>query len=178
MQNERERMNIQFENRYYSDDSMLSEYVHKVLCKRIYLMGAVFAPIAFIMTGIMLMKQDYILTAVFGVCLFIFIFTILITPPLTIRQLGESNKRMHNGKNHEAVIQFGENISISQGTFSLTIEYDQILRIYELKHSFVLMFAKSSGIIIDPNGFTIGDFNAFKEFIRTRCKSDTAVVMQ
>ena len=27
------------------------------------------------------------------------------------------------------------------------------------------MFAKSSGIILDPAGFTIGDFNSFKEFI-------------
>ena len=41
-------MNIQFENRYYSDKLMISEYVHKILCKRIYLMGAVFAPIALI----------------------------------------------------------------------------------------------------------------------------------
>ena len=158
-------MNILFENRYHTDDKMLSEYVHKVLCKRIYLMGAVFAPIAFIMAGITIMKKDYIFAAVFGVCLFIIIFTILVTPPLTIRQLKENNKRLLNGKDHEAVIQFGDNIKITQGSFSLTMEYNQILKIHELKHSYVLMFAKSSGIILDPGGFTIGDFNAFKEFM-------------
>ncbi|MTK07851.1 MAG: YcxB family protein [Hungatella sp.] len=161
-------MNILYENRYDTDDKMLSEYVHKVLCKRIYFMGAVFAPIAFIMIGITMMKKDYIQVAVFGVCLFILIFTILITPPLTIRQLKESNKRLLNGKDPEAVIQFGDNIKINQGTFSLTMEYNQILKIYELKHSYVLMFAKSSGIILDPAGFTIGDFNSFKEFIKAK----------
>ena len=161
-------MSILFENRYYTDNKMLSEYVHKVLCKRIYFMGAVFAPIAFIMAGITMMKKDYIFTAVFGVCLFIIIFTILVTPPLTIRQLKENNKRLLNGKNHEAVIQFGDNIKITQGTFSLTMEYNQILKICELKHSYVLMFAKSSGIILDPAGFTTGDLNTFKEFIRTK----------
>ena len=158
-------MNILFENRYHTHDKMLSEYVHKVLCKRIFIMGAVFIPIAFIMTGFTMMKKDYIFTAVFGVCLFIITFTILITPPLTIRQLKENNKRLLNGKDYEAVIQFGDNIKINQGTFSLTIEYNQILKIHELKHSYVLMFAKSSGIILDPAGFTIGDFNTFKEFI-------------
>lgn len=163
-------MNILFENRYKTDDRMLSEYVHKILCRKIYFMGAIFAPISFIMAGITLAKQDYILAAVLGVCLFITIVTMLITPPLTIRQLKEYDKRLNNGKNHEAIIQFGENISIAQGTFSLTIEYGQVLKIYELKHSFVLMFARSSGIILDPSGFTIGDFNTFKEFIRTKCQ--------
>ena len=158
-------MNILFENRYHTDDKMLSEYVHKVLCKRIYFMGAVFTPIALIMTGITMVKKDYIFNAVFGVCLFIITFTILITPPLTIRQLIENNKRLLNGKDYEAIIQFGDNIKINQGTFSLTIEYNQILKIHELKHSYVLMFAKSSGIILDPAGFTIGDFSTFKEFI-------------
>jgi hypothetical protein len=161
-------MDILFENRYQTDDKMLSEYVHKVLCKKIYAMGAVFAPIAFAMTVITMVKQEYILAAVFGVCLFINIITILFTPPLTIRQLQESSKRLHNGENHEAVIQFGDDIKISQGTFSLSIEYNQILKIYELKHSYVLMFAKSNGIILDPAGFTIGDFNTFKEFIGTK----------
>ncbi len=85
--------------------------------------------------------------------------------PLTIRQLKENNKRLLNGKDYEAIIQFGDNIKINQGTFSLTIEYNQILKIHELKHSYVLMFAKSSGIILDPAGFTIGDFSTFKEFI-------------
>ena len=37
-----------FENRYYSTDQMLSEYVHRVLCRKIVLFGA---PIA-------LMKED------------------------------------------------------------------------------------------------------------------------
>lgn len=163
-------MNIQFENRYYTNKLMITEYVHKVLCKRIYLMGAVFAPIALVMTGITLIRQDYILTAVFGVCLFILIFSILITPPLTVRQLQENDNKLHNGKKHEAILQFGDNISISQGTFSLTIEYSQILRTYELRHSFVLMFAKNSGIIIDPEGFVIGDFCDFKEFISKKCR--------
>lgn len=162
-------MNIQFENRYYSDKLMISEYVHKILCKRIYIMGAVVAPIALIMTGITLIRQDYILTAVFGVCLFILIFTILITPPMTIRQMQEYDRKLNNGKKNEAIIQFGEKISISQGTFFLTIEYSQILKTYELRNSFVLMFTKNSGIIIDPNGFTIGDFSDFKEFISRKC---------
>nr|WP_288828412.1 YcxB family protein [uncultured Clostridium sp.] len=162
-------MNIQFENRYYSDKLMISEYVHKILCKRIYIMGAVVAPIALIMTGITLIRQDYILTAVFGVCLFILIFTILITPPMTIRQMQEYDRKLNNGKKNEAIIQFGEKISISQGTFFLTIEYSQILKTYELRNSFVLMFTKNSGIIIDPNGFTKGDFSDFKEFISKKC---------
>lgn len=162
-------MNIQFENRYDSDDAMISEYVHKVICRRIYFMGAVFIPIALILIGITLSEQNYIMTAVLGVCLLIITSTTLITPPMTIRQLKEFDYRMHNGKKPEAVIQFCEHISITKGTFSLTIEYSQIIKTYELKHSFVLMFAKNNGIIIDPTGFTVGSYHEFKEFIRTKC---------
>ena len=162
-------MHIQFENRYDSADAMVPEYVHKVLCRRIYFMGAVLFPIALIMIAIMLSKQNYIMTAVFGVCLFIITSTILITPPMMIRQMKEIDSRLLNGKKPEAVIQFGENISITQGTFSLTIEYSQIIKTYELKHSFVLMFAKNNGVIIDPAGFSVGGYNEFKEFIRKKC---------
>ena len=165
-------MNLQFENRYYSNHAMISEYVHKVLCKRIYQMAAIFVPIALFMTIISLNNQDYIMTAVFGVCLFIIVFTVLVSPILTIKQLKETDRQMHNGKNPEAVVQFGDNISISQGTFTLSIDYSQVIKTYQLKHSFVLMFAKGSGVMIDPKGFTTGDFHEFKEFIQSKCKGN------
>lgn len=165
-------MNLQYENRYYSNQAMISEYVHKVLCKRIYQMGAILVPIALLMTVITMKNQDYIMTAVFGVCLFIIVFTVLVSPILTVRQLKETDKRLHNGKNPEAVVQFGDNISISQGTFTLSINYSQVIKTYQLKHSFVLMFAKGSGIMIDPAGFTKGDFHGFKEFIQLKCKGN------
>ena len=48
----------------------------------------------------------------------------------------------------------------------LTIEYRKILRVLRLKHSYMLMMGKRNGVMLDPNGFTKGTFEEFKQFLR------------
>ncbi len=162
-------MNYKFENRYYSTDEILSEYVHKVLCRKLKVMGAIIAAAALIMLFISFLDNNYILSAVFGVCLFISVCVTVLSPSLMLKQLKESDRRIHNDKKFETVVQFGDNISISEGAFSLAIEFAQILKVYSLKHSYVLMFGKNNAIIINPDTFTLGTFEEFKSFIQSRC---------
>lgn len=162
-------MKIEFENRYTLTDQMISEYVHKVLCRKIKRMARIFLPLSLIMTAFTFWRNDYVSTAVFGVCAFIIAFTALLSPIVMIKQLKDHDKRLHNGIHHETVLQFGEQVFMTEGSFSLTMEYSQFLEINYLKHSCVLMFSKYNGIIISPEGFYIGDFKTFQEFIRERC---------
>lgn len=161
---------MKFENRYYVTDEMLSEYVNKVLCKRLKRLGLIVTIAALLMLWLTWTNGDYILSAVFGSCLFISVFTILIAPPLTLRQLKESERRLHNNKKFETIVQFDKNITMTEGSFSLTVEYTQILKIYVLKYSYVLMLGRNNAIIIQPDHFTIGSFEEFKPYIESKCQ--------
>lgn len=162
-------MELKFENRYFSTNEMLSEYVNKVLCKKIKLQGTILLVISFIMFILTWLQKDYPLSAVFGTCSFITLFVTVLSPFLLLKQLKQHNARIHNGKEPETIIQFGDHITITEGTFSLTLEYNQILKRYSLKHSYILMIGAKNAIILSPDHFTIGSFDAFIPFIESMC---------
>ena len=57
-------------------------------------------------------------------------------------------------------------VSYTPGNVS-TYDYDQIEKIYSLKSSYTLIFAKNSGtLILSREGFTKGTFSEFKQFLR------------
>ncbi|MFZ2539076.1 MAG: hypothetical protein WAX04_09255 [Oscillospiraceae bacterium] len=158
-------MDIKFENQYYSTNEMLSEYVNKVLCRKMRVLGTIVSVVALVMLFITFFDNDYILSTVFGISLFLSAFVTIIAPLLMIRNLKESDKHIHNGKKFKTIVLFGDNITISEGSFSLTVEYAQILKTHSLEHSYVLMFGKCNGIILSLDHFTVGTFEDFKLFI-------------
>ncbi|PWL90767.1 MAG: hypothetical protein DBY10_04770 [Clostridiales bacterium] len=158
-----------FENRYYSTDQMLSEYVHRVLCRKIVLFGAPIALVALIFAMLSWLDRDTVFFTLFGVCFLIVLLTALLSPTLMLRQMKEDDRRLHNGQKFETIVQFGDRILIREGTFSLACTYDQIIKIRPLKHSYVLMFGPRNSIMVSPEHFTVGTFDEFQTFIKERC---------
>ena len=64
---------------------------------------------------------------------------------------------------------FGDTIEMHEGMVHLTIEYRKIVRTIRLKHSYMLMLGKRNGVMLEPNAFTKGSFEEFKQFLRTKC---------
>lgn len=159
---------MKFENRYYTSDEMLRAYIRKVICKNIFRAGIAFSALSALMLLITCMGKDYVFAAVFGVCLIVLLSVVLFTPMLTLRQVKESNTRLHNGKECETVVGFGDRITMQEGTVSLTVEYSQIQRIVELPAVCVLMIGKQNAVLVDPAGFSVGTYPAFLEFIREK----------
>lgn len=164
-------MVVQFENKYYATDDMIKEYVNEVLCWKTKRMGLFFSAMSAVMLAVTLIGRDYIFTAVYGVCFFLTTVLSFLISPLTFRQLKENGQYMNNGKRCETVVRFGDCIMITEGTFSLTVEYAQIMEIYYLEHSCVLMFGKRNGIMLDPKGFGEQSFKDFQIFIEGRAKN-------
>ena len=71
-------------------------------------------------------------------------------------------------------IAFGDKIEIIQGTIRVAWEYSDISKIYHLKHSYDLVKTERLSLIVDPNGFTKGNFEDFKQFLREK-RPDLAV---
>lgn len=111
-------------------------------------------------------KRSILLVVIVGVlCILFDIFYGI----LLFHEIKKIAFKLHNEEEQECIVQFGENIFMKEGNFSLGVEYSQINRIYYLKHSFVLMFARHNGIMVSPAHFTKGDFGDFQEFIQEKC---------
>lgn len=161
-------MDTQYENRYLANDKMLSEYVRKVLYKNLRTTAFIFSAFAGIMLLYTSHRNSDVLSAILVMSLLLMLSVAILSPILAIRQIKESSKRITNGQTYETVVKFGDNISMTEGTFSLTIEYSQVLKIHNLQYSYVLMFGKHNAIIICPKHFTVGTFEDFKIFIEQK----------
>ena len=101
----------------------------------------------------------------FLLCLMLFFF-----PSLTAQIVYRNTKKLHGGIVPETVVQFSnDEISMTEGTLSVRFQYRQITKIRETGNLYVLMLGKNSGIILEKNSFTIGNFEAFRSFLPEKC---------
>ena len=85
-------------------------------------------------------------------------------------------KKQNDNVLPETVITFGDTIEIHEGMVSLTLEYRKIQKVVRLKHSYVLMNGKRTGIMFLEDGFTKGTFEEFKQFLQEKCPGLTVPV--
>ena len=78
---------MSFENRFYTTKEMYAEYVHKILCRRIYHMGIPLTVLAFL-GCILSFRQRPSIAAVEAVCGIIILAVLLAAPPMMVRQRG------------------------------------------------------------------------------------------
>lgn len=164
------------ENRYTRQPEMISEYAREVLARRVR-MGALGGCVilAFIIIA-SIAHEDYITAAVIGICLVIPICAIATAPRLAERDLIGKEQRLHGGKtDYETVIRFGDSIVIEEDGYTLRAEYADVIAIYYLERSCVLMLSKTNGIQADVNGFTNGSMRQFSRMIEDRCKNAKVV---
>lgn len=158
-----------FECRYLATDEMYREYVRRVLCRRLFLIGTLAALISLAALGFTLREGDRVFATLFGGCLVIVLLTILLSPSLLLRQLRENEQALHGGHKYETVVRFGNRILIQEGDFSLAVDYEQIRSVRPLKYSCVLMFGPRSAVMVSPDHFTIGTYADFLTFVKNRC---------
>ena len=84
-----------YENRFFSTDEMLKEYIRCVIYRKISLLGALFALLSLVMLLVTWRDGDSALMAIFGVCLFIILVVLLFSPVLTLRS-HEKRRKFEN----------------------------------------------------------------------------------
>ena len=73
-----------------------------------------------------------------------------------------------DGEIPETVLTFGEEIVSDSALGEVVYDYDQILKIYSLKRSYILLMDNKKGLPVSREGFTKGSFSEFKEFLREK----------
>ncbi|MCD7830050.1 MAG: YcxB family protein [Clostridiales bacterium] len=161
-------MDIRFENRYKVNELMLREYAYKVVSRNIVLMSVGVFLLGLVVLVVATANQDRLLLGMAGVCMIIAVFAGMLTPQLVLREIHATSDRLNNGKKYETIVRFGEKITMEEGATVMQFEYSQITRIYNLKHSYVLMLGKQNGIILSKTGFMNNDFKEFRQFIQKK----------
>ena len=79
-----------------------------------------------------------------------------------------NTKRLNDGTIPPVTICFGDTIEMEEGVTRLTIHYHSITRVIRLKHSYMLMTSRRTGVMLREDGFTKGTFAEFKQFLREK----------
>lgn len=161
---------------YFENTNVLSENMMCEVNKKLTVINKIF-PIAGILfvafslfDFVKSLWVDYVLDL--GILISIMIWLVVIVMGLSVPKAAARKmmQQMRLKSRGQPVVQrrhFGEQIvSYTPGNVS-TYDYDQIEKIYSLKSSYTLIFAKNSGtLILSREGFTKGTFSEFKQFLR------------
>ena len=160
---------VEFENRYYEDEKMTEVYVRRILCGRVRRYGLACTVLGTVMLAVYMVEQNYIWIGIDAAALIVSVAVMLLTPVYTLRQMREHERRIHNGKQVETVITFGDKIQVVEGSLALAVEYSQIMKVYDWEKMYVLMISRQNVIIIHPDGFVKGSLDEFRGFIKDKC---------
>lgn len=166
-------MEILFENRYYSDKKILTEYIKDVHCRYLRIIGFFFMLVAMLYTYLILfkMKSLRLVMAALTIVIFIVSLRLIFYHLLYLKNMKKTSLNLHNGQTPESVLQFTDNsIALKEGKISMEFEYNQIKKIKEYKLIYVLMIGKRQGLILKKDSFSIGTFEEFKKFINEKIK--------
>ncbi|MCF2671800.1 YcxB family protein [Fusobacterium varium] len=166
-------MEILFENRYYSDKKILTEYIKDVHCRYLRIIGFFFMLVAMLYTYLILfkMKSLRLVMAALTIVIFIVSLRLIFYHLLYLKNMKKTSLNLHNGQTPESVLQFTDNnIALKEGKISMEFEYNQIKKIKEYKLIYVLMIGKRQGLILKKDSFSIGTLEEFKKFINEKMK--------
>lgn len=158
-----------FENRSFDTHHMLAEFARKyslgpriptvIISGLLYL----FSLIPAVVSGSF--REDGFFFVTIGIVLVVMFFL----PHYYAWSILRGAKMNNDGILPETVITFGDTIELREGPVSVTVEYRKIVKVVRLKHSYVLMTSRRSGVLLRPECFTKGSFAQFKAFIREKC---------
>ena len=75
----------------------------------------------------------------------------------------------YDGEIPASYIRFGDQIFVEDGDSTSNLEYRKIEKVIVMKHGLFLRYAEKAYLCVEPQGFTKGTFEEFKQFLREKC---------
>ena len=163
-------MEKRFENRYICDKKLLREFARKYSVGPTPLTTAITAPIV-VLCLLLLMRDirhgDDISMLLIG---YLALLLVQFLPRYYAWSIIRNTKKQNDGVLPETRVVFSEeNIQMFEGMVHLTIEYRKIRKTVRLKNGYALFNGKRTAVLLKPEGFTEGNFEEFKVFLREKC---------
>lgn len=160
---------FQFECRFYDDDATSLECCKKVTCGFIR-HNAIYACPTYAVCALILWRFGFpILAKLIAALVALILLVAFGFPYINMRQMKKLTLRLNNGVVPECVVQFGEQIVLTEGAVRITTEYGQVTEIRRLERSCVLMTGRDSGIVFKPDSFTVGTYEDCLAFLKEKC---------
>ena len=161
-------MDFQYENRYTATFKMYAEFYRKHGTGPRY-WTFVFMPFVLLITILAFVEGEAVLGVIWcTVLLFYFL------PQYYAWAAIRNTKRLNNGNIPMVSVRFGDAIEMEEGAVRLTVQYSSIVRVVRLKHSYVLMTSRRTGVMLRDDGFTDGTFYNFRQFLHEK-RSDLKI---
>lgn len=158
-----------FECRYKADDSVIKEFVNKVLAHKLIGQGIFMVIVAVIFMVLSTRGNHKALTGVYIVVALVSLFSAFYAPKKMMANFKKSDKAFFNGKAEETIVRFDDKITVIEEPAQLSFSYDQVEKIMVYNVICVLMVSKSNGIVLKKDGFGEKSFQEFLEFINEKC---------
>lgn len=160
---EGENMDIYFQNTVTINEQSFTEIQYKFTPVAMWIFTVVYLILGALMTMLYIRGwTSWYIPFLF----FLFVVYFCLLPAIRARKGIKQDKKFHNGVVPPQVFTFGDQITVQTANASRTWEYYQLTNVYSLRHSYVLRFADKTMAILDRNGFAIGNFEEFKQFLR------------
>lgn len=163
-------MEILFENRYNETPEMTEEYIKKILCKKIKNLAIIVMLFSALMLITSLINHRYLLVIIYSILFILSLTVTLFIEKLMRHQFYNNIQNIHGDIRPETILRFSNNINITEGKYSLNIEYSEIKKVQNLKYSYALILGTQQALLIKKDAFSIGDFESFQEFITSKIK--------
>ena len=165
-------MNIQFENTYQFNRRSVVEYQYKIGGKRMLIYSAVclLLALAYGIIGAVTERTTwYVVVAALGAAVYYAVY------PYTFTKKTEKERiRRSGGVIPVTRVFFRDSIECTEGdTIDFEVEYTDINKVFVLKYGIFMTTYGKRGIMLDPDGFTVGEKEDFLPFLKEKCSSAT-----
>ncbi|MBR3972354.1 MAG: YcxB family protein [Oscillospiraceae bacterium] len=165
-------MNIQFENKLFMTPAMMTEVMwNQMKVMKTLMRIALCAITGCVIYGVVVsLINGFVATNVFVPIIIssLLLYLCWRMPNSTIRGIVKELARHNGGKLPETTTVFGDKIVTTTMEQSVEYSYDRIQSVRSLNHSYLLVVGKRESLPIKRDGFTQGDFESFKAFLRTK----------
>ena len=159
-----------FECRYKADESVVKEFVTKVIAHKIIGQAMFMVVVALIVTALSMRSSRSIFSYLYMGVALLSVAAVYYFPAKTMKKFKASDSAFFNGKADETVVTFNEDeIVVTEEPSSIRVPYDKVERILVYKVICVLLTSKSNGIVVKKDGFGEHTFEEFMEFINEKC---------
>ena len=164
-------MEFQFENRFHLNEKMMIESTWANMKALGIALGAATTVLAMAAGGTLIsavingnLSTSTIISLICGAVLVILLWRL---PGSTAKGILKEIIKQNGGNAPECVALFGDLILSNMGDQE-GYDYSRIRKVVSLKHSYVIYIDKRSSIPLSRDGFTKGDFAAFKAFLKEK----------
>jgi len=164
-------MEFQFENRYHTSEKMIVESTWANMKGLGIALGVGITVLAMAAAGTIIggimhppIDTSMLIRLAIGV---VIVVLLLRLPGSTAKSILREIIKQNNGQNPECIALFGDLILTNMGDPE-GYTYDRIRKVVSLKHSYVVYIDKRVSIPVTRDGFTKGDFEGFKAFLKEK----------